>query len=325
MSRNALLFSLLAAFTLACNSNSDGTRVAPLTAEEASAAQYLMSSRLDNGAYDWSLEPTAELDKSRSGYQNVTGVSALGLLDALDRDRDSLLPNVPRELALVKDYLLKQMQAHLDDENSNVSPPNFLFLARYRAQLGLGAEEWQTVLDCWEKRLDALDAEYGSDAGVRVDGLVNEIRARRANQNIAGLAGWDMAFVLRTLVAMDAPRQEIEWMASELEAMPLDPAETYGLLSAAHALYALEMVGANARSEELVSKLLAELDEQGQVGGDVQTSAYALLGLRSLDLPESGLVDAYLRSVIDEDGRVLESNGLIYFAVISDVLSALLQ
>ena len=40
--------------------------------------------------------------------------------------------------------------------------------------------------------------------------------------------------------------------------------------------------------------------------------------------PKADLIDAYLRTQIDAEGRVLESDGMIYFAVISEVLSALL-
>ena len=323
MSKRLRFLPLLA--LLAACSRSDTTDVAPLTAEETSLAQYLADSRLDNGAYGWNIAPDATLDKTQAGFRSVTGITALGLLDAYKRDTESAVPTAADKLTVTKNYVYSQLTKYMADENATLSATNLMFIAGYQQEFGLSTQEWQTAADCLQKRLDDLDLTHGTEDDVTIDGWVNHTVELRTGQNIVSLAGWEVAFILRGLVAMEAPKTEIDYAAARLLLMDYDPDSAYGVLSAAHALYALELVGDTTRREELVQLIVDKMDDTGRVGDDTQLSAYALMALRAAGREEADLVDEHLRSQVDEKGYILERDGKIYFEVVSEVISALLH
>ena len=338
-------FALLFLLASACGGSGGDTVVlgspelprevpAPLTKGEVDLAQCLAGAQLSSGGYDWRQDAYLPWDLTVAGYQNVTGISVLGLVDAYDADmRDNgrldYVPFVPVTLSRTAAYLVQVMaDFNADVGEDRISLPNFMFLAAYRERFPLDAADWQTVEAAFQKMLATRDASHGTDASVQADGWWNAIVDRRAS--LPGLVGWDLGFLWMGLVAMDAPQAEIDWVGSALldlgtELRMLDPATDYLALSFAQLT---RIYAAMESTEPVVGDVLDALLAYDDGAGfylDYQTTAYACMALAQV-----GRVEEYLRSAdllrmqIDALGRIIESDGFVYFEIQGEVLQALL-
>ena len=293
-----------------------------LDATQLALADRLASAHLDNGAFDW-RQDVFPYDTTVSGYQNVTGITALGLIDSYEAD-PALLPSVAPVLDEVAAYLLAVMTDHLADTVSSVSLPNYIFMKRYRDVVGLDAAQWDTVsLSFTKLMLDRNDTD-GDVSGVISDGIWNRVFDARAG--IPGIRGWDLAFLYKALDCMGWPQSEIDWVYTELVSLPIPTMETYGEISIAHVveitgLHGDMVLGLPWRTA-LDGTFVAETEGMS-VAGDHQATAYAALALAAWGEDPSDL-RTWLASKVGMDGSLVESDNYEYFEIMGEALQALL-
>lgn len=318
-----------------------------LSQPEVALITRVAEAQLANGAWTFQQEWFEPIDYSFYGYQNVTGITALGLFDAhaVDLADDGVAQHtwfVPAALAETKDYLVQwcaDFVAGTPNPWGNdfagmvpttVSIPTILFLAAYDDAFGLTPAELATRDAAWAQLLALRDAPYGSDPTVLSDGLFNRLVALRTSQGIPGIVGWDSAFILKTLLALGAPESEIAWQVNALKSLPVDASQRYGLDAIAHTLEALNLAGDGSANATLLAAMNAERNADGSYTDNpeaaFQTTAYCLLALKAVNSPLAAQTEAYLASHVHLGGYVFDpANNLETYEVTGEILLALLR
>jgi hypothetical protein len=352
-------FTLSASLLLAaCGGGGDGTPVVgtpsptptplrSLSQPEVALATRIAEAQLANGAWTFQQKWFEPVDHGHYGYQNVTGITALGLFDAhaVDLADDGVAEDtwfVPATLDRTKAYLIQWCEDFVAGTPNpwgndfpgmiptSVSVPTILFLAAYDDAYGLAPAELAARDAAWAHLLALRDASHGSDPAVLSDGLFNRIQAVRTSQGIPGIVGWDNAFILKTLLALGAPQSEIDWQVNALKALPVDAAQTYGLDAIAHTLEALNLAGDTSANAALLAAMNAERNPDGSYTDNPeaahQTTAYCLLALRAVDSPLAVQTAEYLASRVQVGGHVFDpADNLETFEVTGEILLALLR
>jgi hypothetical protein len=320
-----------------------------LTAPEKALAQRIVETQLSNGSWAFQQAWYAPINYGFEGFQNVTGLTALSLIDAYEMDLadDGVVQDmwfVPPALAMTKDYLVEWMDDFVNGTPNpyataangfasgiptNVSLPNFVFCGRYRDVFGLTPGETNTVHAAFFSLLSLRDASHGTDPAVIADGVFNRIQANRTSQGLAGLVGWDCTFVLRALVAMNAVGTEIAWVTNALKALPsLDTGLDYGLDSIAHVLAALNTLGDTSMNATLAPLMAAERNLDGSYTDSpeaaYQTTAYCLMALKAMQDAGAVQTQAWLVSRIQLGGLVYDpADDIETYEVTSEILAAI--
>lgn len=303
----------------------------------------------DDGSFDWQQDVSQSLTPESTGYQNVTGVSALGLFDFIDRAVGKSVATQTWEatLALTVDYfegLIAAFIADPSDTSNSISCPNWTLLARYLADYP-DATLQSTVVDAFGQLLDARDTTYGDDSTMRVDGLMNRIIQGRAS--IPGIIPWDMALCAEAVESMAGLSANFDQDASDglslladttqnifLPAYDADTSYTYGDISLSMPLFVLATSSAASSYSSLVSSLTTRLQALINPSGYVtngsandnpyQATAYALLALKALEHDSSQTLQNYLESLVNTSGGIVDSaTNLETFEVNGEVLRAL--
>lgn len=292
----------------------------------------------DDGSWDWQRGLDEGLTPEETGYQNVTGVTALGFFPTMDRLGEGWQGSVDATVAYFEPRL-EALAADPDDTDALLSSPTWTFLARHLerhpdAELQADAE---AALDALAARRDEL---HGTDPDARMDGWTNYNIERRTG--IEGILPWDLALLAEALHAMGREVEHAETctiLATYLEstflpAWEADPALLWGDISIALPLYVL--VDCPDASPDLLATLDAELDalvhEDGSVGngseddGPHQGTAYGLLALKRRGSEHASRVQAHLEARVGEDG-ILDDGGtaLETYEIEGEVLRALAE
>lgn len=317
---------ILGASLVACGGGGGGGGITPapvLNPIQVELAARLASSHLDNGAWDW-RQNSFPYNTTVTGYQNVSGITALGLLCAYDASPDQL-QNEEHVLHETKDYLVNVMQDYLDDVITSVSLPNFIYLDKYDDVFGLPAGDWAVAQSSFAKLMLSRDADYGTEPGVISDGIWNRIYAQRAG--IPGIRGWDLGFLYKALVAMEWPQNEIDWVFTSLASLDIPTSDFYGEVSIAHVIEICSIHGALPVCALWLPELDALMVNETvgtSISGDHQATAYAILALKAMGQYASDL-EAWLESEIGVDGSLIESDGYEYFEIMGEALQAFVK
>lgn len=310
-------------------------------------AQRVAQTQVSNGSWYFQQVWYDPIDYTNPGLQNVTGVTALGLIDAYSLDlADNGVADdtwfAPDTLARAKDYLIQWMNDFINQTPNpseeeqgflsgsvptNVSNQNFLFCKHYEAVFGLTPAEAQTVDDAFSTLLALRDATYGTDPTVISDGIFNRTVQNRTNQGIPYVIGWDEAYFLRTLVAMDAPQNEIDWVQNALKNFPtFDVSQPYGIDSVTNTLNVLNLLGDTSMNATLVPAMQSQRNPDGSYvnspGEAFQSTAYALMALKALSLSDDAkLTQQYLEARVGVGGVVFNpANDLETYEVTGEIL-----
>lgn len=307
-------------------------------------ADRLAEAQNDDGSFDWQITAGDPLTPTTTGYQNVTGVTALGFFLAANYGSDVDWQTALDQTATYFDTKMDALLANPSDTANNLSCPNWTFLSWYLQDNPNTTLETETI-STFDVLLDARDTTYGDDASIRFDGVANRIIQGRAS--IPGLIPWDLALCVEGVGAMADISTDfsqdytdaLEFLSDYLNntflpAYDTDNSYTYGDVSLALPLYVLatssEAVTYSDLIDELYTRLVALVDESGLVtngsanDGEAQSTAYGLLGLKAVDSPLSQRVQDYLESLVDVNGIIIDSaTNLETFEIEGEALRAL--
>jgi hypothetical protein len=312
-----------------CSSSSGATAVSPA---QSDLARRIAQTQLLNGAWAFVGIWYEPIDYTLTGYQNTTGVSALGLLDAYKADMadDGVAEETwfaPSTLGRAKDFLIQWMTDFVNGMvnpaaeepgaltgviPTHVSMPNFVFCDRYDGLFGLTAGEASIMHAAFDLVLANRDAAYGTDPTVVADGNFNRVVQSRTAGGIPGLIGWDIAYYVRAMIAMGSAATEINWVVNAMKALPsLDTSLQHGLLSIAHVLTVLHLIGDNSMNATLLAAMQAERNPDGSYGSapdDVQqTTVFCLMALKALGLTaDAAATQTWLEGEIHVGGFVYD-------------------
>lgn len=307
-------------------------------------ANHLHNVQNTDGSYGWMYDVSTVLDTSQTGYQNVTGITALGLFKIYN-DLSSV--SWRSTLDNTKDYLNDRLSLFLADPyviSKNLSCPNWTFFTSY---LEMQSDDvlQANVIDAFDDLLNARDDTFGNDDLIRVDGVMNRIIQGRAS--LPGIIPWDLALCTEAIVSMaqvDASFTQdaadaMDFLASYtdqtfLPAYDADPSDEYAGASLALPIFVLAHYSDAGSYATLIDELTTRLDElvgeDGSVsiesGGDnpYQTSAYALLAYKEIESPHAQPLQTYLESLVNGDGAVVDPlNNMETFEVDGEILRAL--
>jgi hypothetical protein len=308
-------------------------------------ANRLVEAQNDDGSFDWQLADGESLTPTETGYQNVTGITLLGLYDAIAiLGENSNWIGLLQNTASYFDTKLDDLIAVPTDRSQSISCPNFSFLARYVEKFSdtVLATEAATGLNAL---LDARDEIYGDAETTRVDGLFNAIIQGRAS--IPGIIPWDLALCTAAVIEMAALDSGFSQDAADalllltnymsgtfLPAYDLDPLLSYADISLFLPLALFAGENSAGTYDSLISELTARsellitasgaMTNGSENDGPSQATAYGLMALKAIAHADADLVETYLLSLIDVSGRIIDSaTGLETFEVDGEVLSAL--
>lgn len=350
MKIHTLLLTALSLGFAACDLDDDSTDTGYDTGGEAEPsvlrllADRLVAVQNDDGSFDWQRAEDEALTPEETGYQNVTGVTAMGLFGALNHESDRTWEAAIQASADYFDARLDDLVADPTDPDAFISSANWTFLAwhlAYTPDRALNAE----AIAGLDALLDALDAAYGDDPDARVDGLYNYTLYRRSS--IPGIIPWDLALWVEGLDAMSGLdsrfSDDADGLATRLStylddtflpAWDADGSLAYGDLSLSMPLYVLVYRrGSDAtQMRGLLRRLEALVDSDGMVSngsdddGPQQSTAYALLALKAVGSSSARLVNAWLTAEVDVNGVILdEETGLETYEIEGEALRALAE
>lgn len=300
----------------------------------------------DDGSYDWERGVDEALTPEETGYQNVTGVTALGFYGALSYGADADWYAALDGSAAYFDLRLDDLLADPTDLEVSISSANWTFLARYQDYAPDAALDARTI-DGLNALLDARDAAYGDDDTRRVDGLMNYLVDRRAS--IPGIIPWDAAHWVEALDAMavrsddfaDDAEDAAAWLHDYtqdtfLPVYDADPTYAYADISLAWPLYVL--AGRPETDDEpsltlaLQERLEALVSAEGEVSngsdddGPVQCTAYALLAFKAVGSDQAQLVQDYGEAQVTSDGMVINDETAVEnYEIEGELLRALAE
>ncbi len=312
-------------------------------------ANRLATVQNDDGSFDWQQDVSQALTPETTGYQNVTGVSALGWFDFMDLATSRSVSTLTWSSALTTtvnyfEGLITTFLTDPADTSKNISCPNWTLLAWYltdNPDVPLQA----TVVSAFDQLLNARDTTYGDDATKRVDGIFNRIIQGRAS--IPGLIPWDMGLCAEAVSAMASLSTNFSQDATDslsllvdytqnifLPAYDADTTYTYGDLSLAMPLFVLATSSESTTYSSLISSLTTRLETLVNASGYVtngsandnpyQATAYALLAFKAVEHSSSQTLQTYLESLVNSDGGVVDSTtNLETFEVDGEILRAL--
>ena len=302
-------------------------------------ADRLADVQMDDGSFGWERELDAPVETEGTGYQNVTGVTALGLECALGMRDDAAWEGAVEATAGYFDLAMDDLRDDPSDADNSLSSPTWTFLTQESMRtddVALAGE----ALDALDALVDARDAAYGDDDG-RLDGLLNHLVARRAS--IPGIIPWDAALWVEALdeaatldptVGEDAD-EVADWLQVYLEgtflpAWDADPTLAYGDISLALPLRVLAARGDDDLTDGLEERLEALVDADGRVSngsdddGPVQASSYALLAFLTTGNPAAVDVADWIEAQVDDEGVIAnDERGVENFEVQGEALRAL--
>jgi hypothetical protein len=121
---------------------------------------------------------------------------------------------------------------------------------------------------------------------------------------------------------MGWPQAEIDWVVGQMKALPsLDPGLPNGLISIAHVLTVLNLVGDTSMNTTLLAAMQGERNPDGSYGVDpeasTQTTSFCLMALKTLGLnTDAAATQAWLETQIHVGGAVYDpaTNTEIYEA-----------
>lgn len=319
----------------------------PVVIDEAAAGRLMrrvMEVRNNDGSYGWQRPLAEPLDPAQPGFQNVTGITALGLFDAGDLLQEPDWEEAVDDVAGYLEGRLDLLLADPADVSLNLSCPNWTFFASYLERFPDPALR-EKVIQGLSDLLDARDVAFGGDDSMRVDGLFNRIILGRAA--IPGIIPWDLALCVEGLGAtarlegvfetdyedsLALLAQRIE--SSFLPAYDADPLLLYADISLSMPIFVMEDSPSADSFVPTVSALRARLAALVRPDGSVtngsdndgpqQASVYALLAFKILRDPAAQPVQDYLQGQIDADGIIADPVAQIEtFEVEGEALRAL--
>lgn len=291
----------------------------------------LLSERLvaiqnNDGSFDWQQDADAPLTPDITGFQNVTGVTALGLVGAVRLFDDPLWDAALEKTVTYLQGLLSALAANPSDTTKNISCPNWTLLAWHLQTHNDPALQTEVVND-FELLLNARDMAFGNDPGTRVDGWYQHIIQGRAG--MPGLIPWDLALCASAAGAMAEIdgrfaadyRDALSLLTNYVQDVFLPAFLADGTLESADLSIALplfvlsdgspEIASANFL-KELTGRLESLVAEDGHVSNGsanddpFQASAYGLLALKRRQTFSAQKVQDYLRSLIRADGAIVD-------------------
>ncbi len=307
-------------------------------------ANRLVKVQNDDGSFGWQRHVDDPLDTTGEGYQNVTGITALGFFGALAHTSEPAWETALDATTVWLAARLDGLAADPYDTDNSLSCSNFTYLAEVLEREpddDLGARAAAAL----SAKMDAQDETWGTDDDQRADGLANGIIEGRAY--IPGIVPWDLALCVEGLRAMAPWDADLGQDADDLEAhladlvqselLPAyddDPAYAYADISLALPLYVLTGDDAagdhSALAAELLARLEALVDDEGRVtngsddDGPQQASAYALMAFKRTDSDQAETVQLYLEGQVGTDGVVWnEATGMETYEVEGEMLRAL--
>lgn len=235
------------------------------------AAARIRDTQFADGAYPWIVGQPGK-------YQNVQGVTALGVLDAYELTADAtLLESASKN----RDWLAAYMAAN---PGKYISASNAYFLAEFALVTAEPAD-----LDLARAAYATAIARYGSPAGI-VTGIIQA----RANQGHTNLGLWDAGLFLRAAQDIGAAA-DADAMATAMRTQtivdPMNSAANWYELGLAGALFGYGEAGALDDVEGMLAirdALLATQCDNGSFPStwqgvvycdEVQATAYAVEGL----------------------------------------------
>jgi len=285
---------------------------------------YLSTTQNDDGSFDWQRDVNDALTPSTTGFQNVTGITALGYFALLEIEENATWRAVVNNVA---SYLDDYMDTYLADvENESVSCPNFTFLSWYLQDTSDSALQVETIT-VLNTLLDDRDDDYGDDSSVRVDGIINRIIDGRSS--IPGIIPWDIALCVESLEAMaeisddfstdytDALTSLINYLNDTfIPAYDVDNTLTYADLSLSFPLYVIAKSSSAGDYTTIIAQLTERVEALVNAAGEVtnssdknsryQATAYGLMALKQIESSSSQNTQTFLESLVDEDGKVYD-------------------
>ena len=298
----------------------------------------------DDGSFDWQQPVSDPLTPTVTGFQNVTGITALGFFGAMELLENSTWQSNLDRTADYFETRLDLLLANPADLNSSLSCPNWTFLSWYLQKNPDTALEDKTI-NGFNALLNARNTTYGNDPSIRVDGLLNRIIVGRAS--IPGIIPWDLSLCVEALEAMAQISADFETdyetsldlMVNQLNlsfepAYKANPQLQYADISLALPLYVLAKSPASnlyaATINNLSSQLMALIDSAGLISNGspnddpLQATVYGLLALKQIGNAYAQKVQTYLESQVDAQGIIKDpANNLETYEVEGEALRAL--
>lgn len=292
-------------------------------------ADRVMQVQNNDGSYDWKQIVDDPLTPETTGYQNVTGVSVWGLFNATRLLEDESYLRAIENSVNYFDSRIDSLLTDPHDVSGKLSCPNYAVLSWY-LQESPNPILTDRVIAALDATLDARDSDYGDNEAMRVDGMFNYMITRRAS--IPGIIPWDMGLCIEAFGTMadissdfEADyRDSLSVLANYLNndflpAYDADNTILYGDISLSMPLFVLAGSPVADSYTDLIAELTVRLenliDEEGLItngseNGDglEQPSAYGLMALKQIGSRYTQLVQNYLESSVDGEGRLYDPN-----------------
>lgn len=298
----------------------------------------------NDGSFDWEHNVTDPLTPETTGFQNVTGITALGFFDTMNLTGNFLWKtNIDRTLSYLEG-VLDTFLGDPTDISRNLSCPNWTFFSFYLQNNEDEALRGK-VIAAFNQLLNARDATFGNDSAMRIDGLFNRILLGRSS--ISGIIPWDLSLCVEAVGSLSLLSSDFSGdykdaltFLSNYTQNTFSPAYDqnnsleYGDISLGMPLYVFAASPFSSLYASLISNLRSRLETlintQGWVSngssndGPNQATAYALLALKKIKHPQTQKVQTYLESQVDSKGLVIDPNRNVEnFEVEGEVIRAL--
>ncbi len=173
MERTTTLFAILGALLMITGTGAAQGALVDHRDAALNGADRLLDVQLESGAFPWIVGTPGE-------YQNVQGITAIGLLDAYTLSLDeAYLEGVEEN----RDWL----ETYMEENEAPLSASNIYFLAKYALLTGQH-EDLDLARETLDNRLDAYDGPRD---------LAETILQFRANTQWTNLGVWDVALFAR--------------------------------------------------------------------------------------------------------------------------------
>ncbi len=311
----------------------------------ARLADRMAATQNDDGSWDWQRAHTADLTPSETGFQNITGIAALGLRPTIDRlGANAGWQDAHDDAVAYFAGKFAALQANPLDDANLLSSPSWTLIARE-----LERNPDPALQAAAEGALDALitnrDERFGTADETRMDGWVQHNIDRRAGN--AGLIPWDLALLTEALHDMaaispgfaDQHAEACQALQSHLNStfLPAWNANRslfWGDLSISMPLYVL--TDCPDVPEALLATLDAELALLVHADGSVtngstddgphQGTAYGLLALKRRESPLAQGVQNHAQAQVGADGMLADDGtGMETFEIEGELLRAMAE
>lgn len=308
-------------------------------------ANRMAATQNDDGSWDWQRAYADALTPAETGYQNITGISALGLRPTLDRlGGNATWESTEGDAIAYFTGRFAALAANPADDANVLSSPTWTLVARSLARTPNAAVQADAE-GALNALIDDRDAQSGTRAETRMDGWIQRnIDRRNGNE---GLIPWDLALLTEALFDMSAispgfADEHVEMCTALagyltttfLPAWTADRTLWWGDLSISMPLYVL--ADCPDTDPELLATLDAELALLVQADGSVtngatddgphQATAYGLLALKRRESPLAQAVQAHAEAQVGADGILSDDgSGLETYEIEGELLRAMAE